>query len=259
VGIVAAAVAAGPLAAQTRGQANLVLTIYGGAAGGRALWRVDKQTLTFDDNVGNTPDTVNLDRRVTSALMFGAMVTLYGSGALGVTLDIDYRGLSLDDTCVGVFLQPDGTAERNRTLCDNITALSTGGSVIGVGMSGTLRAIPRGSVSPYVRAGARLSYQSVSAIALDAVESAGRVRTIIEDGSPRRSTIGMLLAAGLTAPVGTGYQFRLEVRDHLASIETMDGPANALGIGPTALKLYHQPSLILALDIVLEQRRGRRY
>lgn len=82
---------------------------------------------------------------------------------------------------------------------------------------------------------------------------------MIGDPSPKRTAFTAVAAGGLTMPLFTGYQFRLELQDRLVSLAHVDGPANAIAVAPTSNKLFQRFVLLLGLDIVLEQKRGRRY
>jgi hypothetical protein len=234
-----------------------MLTLYGGAAGGHDLWSIGRQPVSY---VAGQPDTIGLDRAFSSALTLGTMFTLYSAGSFGVSVDLDYRSVTLDDTCAPVVPFQADTEERNRHLCDNISASANSGSAIGVAVAANFRMAAHAAVSPYVRGGARFTNMTISTLALEAADTLGSTpRLVIDDPSPRRSTIGFLLAGGITSALGPGYQFRLEIRDHIHTIAIVDGPANGLGVAPASNKLFHHPSLIVALDVVLEQRRGRRY
>ena len=69
-----------------------------------------------------------------------------------------------------------------------------------------------------------------------------------------------MAALGVTAPIGPGYQLRIEARDVYASFRVVTGPATRQGLGATAgTKPFHHVALTIGLDIVLEQKRGRRY
>jgi hypothetical protein len=258
VAIAAALTTATPAAAQARGAPNLVLTMYGGASGGHALWTIDRQTLIYGGSTSNPPDTVRLSRNVTSAITAGAMVSLYSSAHVGLNVDVSYRGFGFDDTCAPIALQ--ATPSNNSVLCSNVSASGNTGSVIAVSGGVIVRVAPRGAVTPYARLAASLANTTLSTLAVAAPEAAGGVpRIVVADDDPRRTSFGLALAAGITTPVGTGYQFRLELRDHVAALEQLDGAANALGTAPSSVKLFHHFGLILGLDVVLEQRRGRRY
>jgi hypothetical protein len=82
---------------------------------------------------------------------------------------------------------------------------------------------------------------------------------IIRDDDPGGFNASAGVGAGFMIPIGAGYQARLEFRDNLVLIERVTGPADFLAVAPTDTKLIHSLSLFIMLDIVLEQRRGRRY
>jgi hypothetical protein len=85
---------------------------------------------------------------------------------------------------------------------------------------------------------------------------------VIGDPSPKRAAPMFGLAVGVTTPLSKdrGYQFRLEARDVITSIERVTGSADATTlIAPTASRSYHHLALTIGLDVVLERKRGRRY
>jgi hypothetical protein len=86
-------------------------------------------------------------------------------------------------------------------------------------------------------------------------------RVVIDD--PKGGAINPTAAVGLGVmiPFARGYQARFEIRDQLVMARYATGPAppGALQVPPTANKLVHSVGLLFKLDIVLEQRRGRRY
>jgi len=261
VGLVSLSLAAS-LAAQTRGTPNLVLTMYAGAGNGHALWDIGRQTLVYSDPNGGltTRDTVRLGRRVNSSIVLGASMGLFSSARWGFSLDLAYRGFSFDDECVPIYLQADATGGTNQRLCDNITASANGGSVFAVTAGTVLRMASSRAVSPYLRGAVSVAHTTISTIAMaepDAV--GGEARYVIVDDKPRRISVNPVLAGGLTTSLGPGYQLRIEVRDELAFIERLDGPANALGVGPMSVSGFQHFSLIIGLDVVLEQKRVRRY
>src|SRR6266550_8366791 len=59
-------------------------------------------------------------------------------------------------------------------------------------------------------------------------------RQIIEDLRPGGTKPMLGLAAGFTSPIGSGYQFRLELRDMMTAMERLSGPANDLAVAPSA-------------------------
>jgi hypothetical protein len=251
--------AAAPAAAQKQGQPNLILTIYAGVGSGHLLWEVERQPLLVGGSTLNPPDTVNLVRHLSSTLMIGGVFQLFPSGALGFSVDVGYRSLSLDDTCSPVAPFTDTTF--NRTLCENITAQTLyGGSVITLGVSGIARVAPGGVVSPYLRLGANAAFTTASTIELAAPEQPGGLpRVVIRDDSPRRNSASLLAAGGIMLRVGQGYQIRLEFRDDMTVFERVTGPANFVAIAPTKTEFFHNLGLVIGFDVLLEQRRTRRY
>jgi hypothetical protein len=252
-----------PAAAQQRGQPTLVLTIYAGANTGHELWGVDRQTLIFGGNTSNPPDTARVTRQLSAAPMLGGLFQLFPRGGwLGFSADLGWRSLGLDDTCTPAApFQPDTDGRSNQVLCDNVSALThPGGSVVAIGLAGMVRLAPGATISPYLRAGGNLSFTTVSAIELAAPDTLfGIPRVVIDDNTPRHSSLGLLAAAGFTVRAGTAYQIRVEIRDDMSRIERVTGPANGLAAAPTEVALFHNLGLVLGLDVLLEQKRVRRY
>jgi hypothetical protein len=261
VATVMVAAAAAPLAAQTRSEPIVVLTVYAGTAGGFQMWTVNRQTLIFNNSTSNPPDTARLSRQANPGLALGALFHLFRSEHSGLALEIGFASLGFDDTCTPVApFQADTLGSRNGVLCGNISARAPGSSMLSATLGATVRAAPRAVVSPYLRLGAGVSLLANSAVEIAAPEEAGGVeRVVIGDPSPKRTAFTGVAAGGLTMPLFTGYQFRLELQDRLVSLAHVDGPANAIAVAPTSNKLFQRFVLILGLDIVLEQKRGRRY
>jgi hypothetical protein len=68
------------------------------------------------------------------------------------------------------------------------------------------------------------------------------------------------LAVGSTAFVGRSYQIRLEFKDNIVPLEEFTGPTGGPNTTPDSRVVYrHIPSFSVALEVVLEKRRGRRY
>jgi hypothetical protein len=255
-----------PAAAQTGSESNLVLTIFGGSVTGHSLWTVGKQTLTVLGDPSKY-DTIYLSRSVNSSIVLGAAATYFVSPHLGVHLEMSYLGLPIDNSCAGVYFHPDSNAtqdlHRNQQMCDDIQSQASDGGAIAIFGGVTLRATPRRTMSPYVRANLGIVNESRSTIDVAGafIDADGilKVRQIIADPSPRRTSAMFGAAAGFTSPLGPGYQFRFELRDVIVSLDRLTGPANSLGVGPIASKAYHHISLTIGLDVVLERKRGRRY
>lgn len=251
-------------AAQTGSESNLVLTILGGAVTGHALWAVDKQPLCVGAaSCSGQYDTLRLTRSVGSSIVLGVSGTYFPSPHVGLHFEISYMGLPMDSGCT---LQPPAVTDaenKNQQICDDIQSQAASGGAIAMYGGVTLRGAPRRSFSPYVRGNIGFVNQSRSSVEVVGgfVDGSGAFfdRQVIADPEPHRNSVLFGVAAGFTSPLGPGYQFRLEVRDLVTALNRLTGPANSLGVGPTATKNYHHFELTIGFDVVLERKRGRRY
>lgn len=249
--------------AQTASQPSLVLTIFGGVGTGNSLWSIARQPLCLPDPncTGSPHDTLRLSRDVTSSLIVGAGATYFKGPHLGFTLEVFYLGLPLDDTCTGLFYNPDPES-RNQQLCDNITAAALSTSAIAFFGGLVLRASPTRSLSPYVRAGVGVLSYSSGTVDMSGVFVEGnniKPRAVLIDPNPKGGAFTSQVAAGLTARLSPGYQFRFEVRDVLVPLKRVTGAASDNLQPPTDTKVFHRIALTLGLDVILERKRGRRY
>lgn len=254
-----------PLAAQQRPQPQIVVSLYGGYDGGHQLWSVARQTLVYNGSTSNPPDTVALRRQLGSSLAVGVVFQVFRGPTWGGFAEFAFRPLGFDDTCAPVapFQQdPPGTdvAHRNRTLCDNITSQVQRGSMVGLTLGAIVRAAPRAAITPYARAGATVTYVGARTREVAAPQDGtGFSRLVIQDESAEGVTLGVSGAVGLQLALSPGYQLRLEVRDRLVKLQTVAGAANATGNAPAGQESFHQLAVTIGFDVVLEQRRGRRY
>ena len=271
--VVVAFALAGPVRAQSQSEPNLVLTIFGGATTGNTLWSVPKQPFCELQGIPPTQscttlyDTLDLTRDATSSLIAGAMATYYPGPHVGYTAEVYYLGLPLDDTCKGVFFNPDPQADpfygpRNEQLCANITGAALSTSAIGFFVGLSLRAAARSTLSPYVRGGVGLVTYSSGTIELSgAYVENGTItsRAVYVDDHPKQTAFSGQVAAGLTVRMSPGYQFRIEMRDVLVPLQAVAGPSNDLGRPPVTTKVFQHVALTFGLDVVLEKSHGRRY
>ena len=251
--------------AQTRPEPRLLVSFYGGVARHGSLWEIPKQPLL---RVFGTPqwDTLRLNRTLTTAPTVGLNVTYYPSSHLGLTADIVYLGLRIDDTCDPLYLSTDAQ-NRNLQLCNNITQATR--TVSNVGFSGGVayRLASRSPVTPYGRLQAGISVRSSSLVEVvgtyTAEDATGVLqnfsRAVIEDPEPTSAHPLAVAAIGITFAFSPAYQLRAEVRDHLLILERPTGPASDQRRAPTESFLGHAPALVFGFDIVLEKSRGRRY
>jgi hypothetical protein len=258
------ALAAAPAAGQTRPQPQLLLTIFGGLSTGASLWTIDRQPFARRSDAA-TLDTLSLMRSLQSALTLGASATVFPHPSLGLTGEIAYLGHDLDDGCEVRYLDP-STVNPGETeaLCGDIRRHGVSAVSLAFSVGAVYRVASRAFASPYVRAQVGITARSASTVELQGrflVSGQVLTRVVLEDekgGAVNPTAAGGL---GVMIPIGPGYQVRLELRDQLLLVRTATGPAGPGGVepAPTGSKLVHSPALLLQLDIVLEQRRGRRY
>jgi hypothetical protein len=257
---------ASPATAQTNPQPTIALTIGVGVVTGHSLWTVERQPLCLLSGGGSCSglyDTLRIARSISPSIVVGASGTYFPWPNLGFHAEISYLGLPIDDTCIPVAaLNPDPPDQRAQQMCDNLTAASGTGGAISLFVGTTLRASSTKAISPYARFNVgivNLSSSTTEVVGAYVDATGLQERQIIEDLNGRGASFMVGAAAGFTAAIGTGYQFRLEVRDIVNSMTRVTGPANDLAIAPTDSKYFHHLGLVLGLDIVLERKRGRRY
>jgi hypothetical protein len=248
---------------QSRPEPQLLLSIAAGVSSGTTLYTNLHQPVVLIEDVMLT-DTMALGRRVSPGILLGAGATYFPHPNLGLTAEASFVGFGRDDACAMVYRAPsslEGTS--NEQICADITAMSGTASTMAFELGGLYRVASRGAVKPYLRGQAGITTRSAST-----VEVAGRfldgngvtrTRAIIVDTDPGSVDPTATFALGVMIPVGAGYQARLEVRDKLLVFERVTGPATTLGEATTESYLGHSIGLVFTLDIVLEQRRGRRY
>lgn len=257
-------------AAQTPSQPTLVLSIVGGLATGSTLWTVERQPLDVLCNLpqGCGIDTLRLVRDLTPGVIAGITATYFRQAHLGFTLDVFFIDMPLDDTCTGIFFNPDAGGDptfgtRNNQVCNEITSTSLSRSAISAMGGVVLRAAGSRSLSPYIRGSAGVIGYSSGAVATSGIfvqNDTIYTRAVLIDDHPRTLRLGAQVAAGVTMRMGPGYQFRFELRDVIAPLDRVAGPApiNTLQ-PPKTTVLLHRVALTFGLDVVLEKQRGRRY
>ena len=262
-GAIASGMPVGRAEAQRRPEPQLLLTIMGGATSGGRLYTDIRQPLPLLEDPAAT-DTMLLGRELTSAILLGASATYLPSPSLGFTAEISFVGLGRDDTCrlVHTASSP-ARAGWNEQICNNIAAASGAASTIAFEVGGMYRPLPGAFVKPYLLAHAGITTRLASTVELAGayIDNTGvtRSRLIIADPSSSSVDPSALFGLGVMFPFAAGYQARLEFRDRLMFADRITGPADALAHAPTERTLINSLGLVVMLDIVLEQRRGRRY
>jgi hypothetical protein len=258
--------AATPCTGQTRSQPRLILSLFGGVAAGGDLWEISRQPLVVPGTeLAPLYDTLRLTRRMNPALTLGLSGTVFRTDRLGISADMVFLGLTTEDLCTLVHESAGADPQRrNAQLCSDISSRSVTPTTVGFWVGMAFRPAPRALVSPYLRLQAGIGARSGSLIEMvgSFVEAGGRrERLVIRDASSGRIAPSVGIAAGLMLPLGPGHQLRLELRDQILLLGRAAGPAsdqNQLA-PPTERFAFHSVGLTAGVDIVLEQRRGRRY
>ena len=253
----------GPAAAQQRSEPQLLLSLFGGVTTGSQLWEINRQRLTRLSDVGSV-DSLRLTRRLEPGITFGASATYFPSPHLGLHAEILLYGLGVDDGCTLAYVDPSPVdSAANRQVCADIARRASTASTIGFLVGGFFRAAPRAFASPYARVHVGFTTRTLSTVEVTGryVDASGASvpRLILDDpgGSGILPTAGV--GVGVMIPIAAGYQVALEFRDNVLGMRRPSGPATSLATPPVETTFVQAFSILLRLDIVLEQRRGRRY
>jgi hypothetical protein len=254
----------GPADAQTRPEPRLMFSFFGGITTGSTLFDIPVQPLCVTDfqlNCLDQYDTLALRRSITSAPTVGMNATLYGSSNFGLTAEVVYIGLRTDDTCQLLF-EHSSPGAFNRQVCNDITQRARTVSNVGITLGGAFRLASRSAVSPYVRLQGGIGIRSLSIVQMTGRFSSGGgtlERPVILDDTDTAVKPRFVGALGVMFGLGGGYQIRAELRDQLLRLERPTGPADELARVNKEGFWSHTPSLVFGIDILLEQKRGRRY
>ena len=254
-----ASVAPGRSAAQTGPQPNLVLTLAASVVDGAALWTIPRQPFcpAYPGGTCTAPaDTLRLAREQGSSITIGAAVSYFPGPSVGIQAEMAYLGLPLRDACVVLNASATRLTEQ---LCASMQGASHSTGAISFVASALVRAAARHQLSPYLRGGVGLVAFDHSTIELVGADTTGQAFQILVDESPQRLALSFVAGAGLTMALGRAYQFRFEARDAVARFERVTDAADALLVPPTGTRFFHHFVFTMGVDVVLEQKRGRRY
>jgi hypothetical protein len=240
----------------THDQSRLVVGIAGGYVGGSDLWYVPGQPILTNTTA---TDLFRLTRRLRSNLTVVGQATWYPAANYGFTAEMAYIGLGTADSCT---LQASTGDPLNRLACAAINGNNRPASAVSLGTGMVFRPASRAFFQPYVR--------GVAGIALAPRSTVGLIGTIginadtaftvypRDEGSDAKLT--GTVAVGIATHANPGYQFRVELRNSWVRLPTVTGPSAYQGLLPPTRGVWKAlPSLVFAMDIVLEKQRGRRY
>lgn len=254
-----------PALAQTGDEARITLGVTGGLLTGGSLWTVNGQPFT-PPHLGASADTFNLARSLSTSFTFGLTSSYFPTNHLGVTGEIALLGLGSKTSCK--VTATTGFAET-RDLCNSLGNAKTSSSTVALSLGGIFRVASRQDVSPFISAkiGAMISEESIADLSgtyltLDSASVSTQQVTvpIFNDPGKTRVDIYGQVGAGFTFNAGHGYQLRLEARDNYVRLPVPTGPGQEISGNFTKGRVgKHLFSVIIGFDIILEQKRGRRY
>jgi hypothetical protein len=253
-------------------QPHLILSLFTGVRAGRRIWTLNDQPVvayqsTTSGLVQNGRlDTLDLERRVASGFVVGASGAYFPSPHLGFEGEVAFLGMTVESRCSIRQSQPPVTGDIDPELCNSLQgqAVTTSAVSFGVGMVGRLA--PASKTYPYVRLNAGLIARTRSTIEMlvtytDPNQGLNPV-TLVADSSPANLALHGTVGAGLVFRLGTGYQLRLEGRDVIALLDQVTGradPSSGTLVPPRTGSFFHNFALTVALDVILEPSRRRRY
>ena len=255
--LLAATIAPAAAAAQaTNDESRLIVGVGVGYIGGSSLWTVPNQPLP---TTSGRVDELTLVRDLRGNITFTGQLTYFPTPRFGWTGEVTYIGLGTTDGCR---LVVDNQDTFNRAACGAIAGKERAASAVAAMGGGIYRFSSRGDVQPYLRGTVGFGLVPRSTTAMTAFFGQDNTNGLIiylEDDSKAIKPMGALSIGMSTAP-SNGYQFRLEARATAVQLVSVSGPSE-LGspFPPTESKWVVLPSIIVAFDVVLEKRRGRRY
>jgi hypothetical protein len=215
-------------------------------------------------------DTLGLARYLVPGPVAMLSATYHRSAHLGFIAEAGYFGLPSEQRCTppaGGF-KPDSEA-KNLQACTRGNGDHRPTSIVGFQAGLVYRGSPSARIVPYARASAGVGFLADSWVRTDGsiqapqacAQTSGVCQWPLIEGEYTAETTWIAsLAVGASMALGTGYRFRFEARDLIASLQMPTGPANpANGLAPVGSAVRHIPVFTAGIDVILERRRGRRY
>jgi hypothetical protein len=131
-------------------------------------------------------------------------------------------------------------------------------------VGGIFRIASHQPIHPYARAnvGMVVSHQSfLRTFGSDTINT-GESRDVALFLDPKSTSVSpyLSLGGGVVVTLARGYQLRTELRDNWVRLPAISGPTTRPGLEPPSRRIgKHVLSFIIAFDVILERKRGRRY
>jgi hypothetical protein len=251
---------------------QLIFSIGAGlAAGGGELWSLPQQGVrVVGGPTGNEIDTLGLARWLVPGPAATLAATYHRSPHWGLTAEGGYFAVESEQRCSppAAGYTPD-SENKNEQACTRGNGTQRSTSIVGFQVGLAYRGSLSARIMPYARASAGIGFLADSYVRTDgAIQAPLACNTstgvcqwpLIEAERTAETTWIASLAVGAALDIGTGYRFRFEARDLIASLQVPASPANpATGFAPVGSTVRHIPVFTAGIDVILERRRGRRY
>lgn len=263
--VIAALLRPALVGAQQRPGKQLYLSVFTGVATGARLWNVDRQPLAILGRQGVLlHDTLRVSRVMRAGPLLGVAGVYFPSPHVGLTAEMTFYGLGIRDACTFAYQSPfGGVSAENEQVCSDIDGHTASTTTIGFYVGGVYRPQPLRQASPYVRLLAGITTRAASQVLMvgrfvDSTTGYGYSRLVIGESARGHTapTVGGALGVGIR--LSPGYQLRLEGRDLLLAVDRVTSPADDLGNALVSSAFVQNFSLVVGVDVVLEQlTRGR--
>lgn len=255
LGFAAVSALPGALPAQaTADRARLMFSIgVGQLSGGGTLWSVDRQPLI--DLAGT--DSMSLSRHFRRNLVISMSGTYFPGRSLGFNVEAQLLGLGTEDQC---FLRtPPGTTLGNQ-VCSSINRAERTATSAALSVGAIYRVASRQVIHPYVRGNIGLVWTQHSFLRTSGTVANGAVVEVYFDDKSTTVRPYLSLGGGVVTVIGRGFQGRFELRDNYIRIPAVSRATSQQNLKPPSTSVgKHLLSFIVAFDVVLERKRGRRY
>jgi hypothetical protein len=246
------------LVGQTNDESRLTMGISAGWIASAQLWDIPRQEISspFGD-----PDFYHLHRELRSDITISGHGTYFRGPHLGFTGEFTYLGLGTTDACTVV--QNGGNAEL-QAACDALQGVQHSAVVTTAQGGVVLRPWSRTFIQPYLTGTAGVAFTPRSTVEMTSIygnigDTLVTLNIYQDDHTPEIRPSWTLGAGFATAP-SSGYQLRIEVRETWLAQTVVTAATSRQGLlPPTRSVLKGFPSVLVAFDVVLEKRRGRRY
>lgn len=260
--------------AQSPERPLLVLSMGAGYVTGGSIWRLDRQyALVFPPVTSGEVDSVALGRLFRPGFEAGLGVTLFRSPHIGLSAEISFLGISTESRCSPLGPFAADSRNVNERACVDIQGKLIRTNAAAFQAGATWRPAAEARVQPYLRAVGGLALLGGSFVETggvvavppasgDTARASFVSQVFLADQDRRELTWVATLALGVTMEAGPGTQLRFEVRDIMTNVSSVTGPGDHLSSPPFAQvgsRTVHLLALTVALDLVLERQRTRRY